>query len=199
MCYPGEYLGLGTLINYNSAQVLEASDSLKLLSIYFDLCADATNFASSSSSPAKPSMSSAKQIVVSIPCSKLTTTVEPTAQRKSHWESRKDCFRAKKKKEKSTDNKTQSTNQRQHADQISQPFVVLVVYFVGQPFILWKMDKFDWNGFRFHSTKLNTTLQHKWLLSNLHIIRYVSDSSISWERLVFYKKLNKTCEVKTLS
>ena len=33
---------LGTLISYNLAQVLEACDSLKLLSIYFDLCVDAT-------------------------------------------------------------------------------------------------------------------------------------------------------------
>ena len=41
-CYPGEYLGLGTLISYNLAQVLEACDSLKLLSIYFGLCVDAT-------------------------------------------------------------------------------------------------------------------------------------------------------------
>ena len=41
LCYPGEYLGLGALINYNCAQVLEACDSLKLLSIHFDLCVDA--------------------------------------------------------------------------------------------------------------------------------------------------------------
>ena len=40
--YPGEYLGLGTLISYNWAQVLEACDCLKLLSIYFDLCVNAT-------------------------------------------------------------------------------------------------------------------------------------------------------------
>ena len=38
---PGEYLRLGTLISYNLAQVLEACDSLKLLSINFDLCVDA--------------------------------------------------------------------------------------------------------------------------------------------------------------
>ena len=38
LCYLGEYLGLGTLISYNWTQVLEACDSLKLLSIYFDLC-----------------------------------------------------------------------------------------------------------------------------------------------------------------
>ena len=42
LCYPGEYLGLGTLISYNCALVLEACDSLKLLSIHFDLCVDAT-------------------------------------------------------------------------------------------------------------------------------------------------------------
>ena len=42
LCYPGEYLRLGTLISYNLAQVLEACDSLKLLSIHFDLCVDAT-------------------------------------------------------------------------------------------------------------------------------------------------------------
>ena len=42
LCYPGEYLGLGTLISYNLAQVLEACDSLKLLSIYFDICVDVT-------------------------------------------------------------------------------------------------------------------------------------------------------------
>ena len=40
--YPGEYLRLGNFISYNSAQVLEACDCLKLLSIHFDLCADAT-------------------------------------------------------------------------------------------------------------------------------------------------------------
>ena len=40
--YPGEYLRLGTLVSYNLAQLLEACDSLKLLSIYFDLCVDAT-------------------------------------------------------------------------------------------------------------------------------------------------------------
>ena len=83
LCYPGEYLRLGTLVSYNLAQVLEACDCLKLLSIRFDLCVDATgvachqlgllgtdlyavgcggfvetlNFASSSSSPTKPSMS----------------------------------------------------------------------------------------------------------------------------------------------
>ena len=33
---------LGTLISYNLAQVLEACDCLKLLSIYFVLCVDAT-------------------------------------------------------------------------------------------------------------------------------------------------------------
>ena len=41
LCYPGEYLRLGTLIN-NLAQVFEACDCLKLLSIHFDLCVDAT-------------------------------------------------------------------------------------------------------------------------------------------------------------
>ena len=41
-CYPGEYLRLGTFISYNRAQVLEACDRLKLLSIYFHLCVDAT-------------------------------------------------------------------------------------------------------------------------------------------------------------
>ena len=46
LCYPGEYLRLGTLISYNWAQVLEACDSLKLLSIYFDLCVDATGVVS---------------------------------------------------------------------------------------------------------------------------------------------------------
>ena len=39
-----EYLGLGTPISYNWAQVLEACDSLKLQSIYFDLCVDNTSF-----------------------------------------------------------------------------------------------------------------------------------------------------------
>ena len=42
LCYPGEYLRIGTLINYNWAQVLEACDCLKLLSIYIDLCVDDT-------------------------------------------------------------------------------------------------------------------------------------------------------------
>ena len=96
MCYPREYLRLGTLISYSWAQVLEACDCLKLLSIYFDLCVmppelfvislvfsalismpDAvealsrrsTKFASSPPSPAKLSMSSAKQrfVVVLLP------------------------------------------------------------------------------------------------------------------------------------
>ena len=40
LCYPGEYLGLGTLISYNLAQVFEACDCLKLLSIHIDLCVD---------------------------------------------------------------------------------------------------------------------------------------------------------------
>ena len=38
----GEYIGLGTLIRYNRAMLLQACDSLKLLSIYFDLYVDAT-------------------------------------------------------------------------------------------------------------------------------------------------------------
>ena len=42
LCYPGQYFRLGTFISYNWAQVLEACDCLKLLSIYFDLCVDAT-------------------------------------------------------------------------------------------------------------------------------------------------------------
>ena len=37
VCYPGEYLRLGTLISYNLAQVFEACDCLKLLPIHFDL------------------------------------------------------------------------------------------------------------------------------------------------------------------
>ena len=42
LCYPGEYLRLGTLISYNWTQVLEACDCLNLLYIYFDLCVYAT-------------------------------------------------------------------------------------------------------------------------------------------------------------
>ena len=44
LCYPGQYLRLRIIISYNWAQVLEveACDSLKLLSIYFDLCVDPT-------------------------------------------------------------------------------------------------------------------------------------------------------------
>ena len=34
---------LGTLVTYKGAQVLDACDCLKLLSIYFILCVDATN------------------------------------------------------------------------------------------------------------------------------------------------------------
>ena len=41
LCYPGEYLRLGTLISCNLAHVLEACDCLKLLSIYFNLRVDA--------------------------------------------------------------------------------------------------------------------------------------------------------------
>ena len=91
LCYPREYLRLWTFVRYNWVKVLEACNSLKLLSINFDICVDATgvvchqlslldsdlhaigcggfvemltNFTSSSSSPAKPSMSSAKQTLV---------------------------------------------------------------------------------------------------------------------------------------
>ena len=42
LCYPREYLRLETLIRYNLAQVHEACDCLKLLSIYINLCVDAT-------------------------------------------------------------------------------------------------------------------------------------------------------------
>ena len=42
LCYLGQHPGLGTLISYKWSQVLEACDSLRLLSIYFNLCVDAT-------------------------------------------------------------------------------------------------------------------------------------------------------------
>ena len=91
LCYPGEYHRVGTLTSHNWAQVLGAGDCLKLLSIDFNLCVDATgvvchqlgflgtdlyavgcgrfvktltNFASFSSAPAQPSMSSAKRSLV---------------------------------------------------------------------------------------------------------------------------------------
>ena len=41
LCYLGERLRLGILISYKWAQVLEAGDCLKLLSVYFDLSVDA--------------------------------------------------------------------------------------------------------------------------------------------------------------
>ena len=41
LCYPGEYLRLGTLVRYNGAKVLEARDCLKLLSVEFHLLVDA--------------------------------------------------------------------------------------------------------------------------------------------------------------
>ena len=41
LCYPSEYLRLGTLVTYNWAQVIEACDCLELLSVYFDLPVDA--------------------------------------------------------------------------------------------------------------------------------------------------------------
>ena len=41
LCYPGEYLRLGTHIRYNGVEVLEACNCLKLLSVYFDLLVDA--------------------------------------------------------------------------------------------------------------------------------------------------------------
>ena len=94
--YPGEYLRLGTLNSYNWAGVLEACDSLKLLSLYFDLCLCWCHwcchqlgllgtdlhavgcgghfrdtqlfFSSPSSSAVKPSMSSAKRrLVIALP------------------------------------------------------------------------------------------------------------------------------------
>ena len=53
LCYPGEYLGLGTLISYNWAQVLEACDSLDITcplcrasvenEAHFTLCCSALN------------------------------------------------------------------------------------------------------------------------------------------------------------
>ena len=42
LCYPEEYLGLGSLIIYDRAEVLEACDFLKLLSVYSDLFVDAS-------------------------------------------------------------------------------------------------------------------------------------------------------------
>ena len=45
LCYLGECIRLGTLMSYNWAQVVEACDSLMLLSIHFDLCVDATGVA----------------------------------------------------------------------------------------------------------------------------------------------------------
>ena len=39
--YPGEYLRLGTVVSYKSAYVLDACESLKLLSVYFGLHVDA--------------------------------------------------------------------------------------------------------------------------------------------------------------
>ena len=42
LCYPGEYLRLGpTSVITAPMYLLEACNSLKLLSIYFDLCVDA--------------------------------------------------------------------------------------------------------------------------------------------------------------
>ena len=95
VCYPGEYLRFETLISYKWAQVLEACDCLKLLSIYFNLCVDVTGVVCHqlgrlgtslchwlwrlcratqlilpvfSSSPAKPSMSLVKRrLVISLP------------------------------------------------------------------------------------------------------------------------------------
>ena len=42
LCYPGEYLWFGTFVTYNGAQVLEACDCLKFLSVYLALLVDAT-------------------------------------------------------------------------------------------------------------------------------------------------------------
>ena len=42
-CYPGEHLRFGTLVSHKGAQVLEVCDCLKLLTVYFDLCVDATS------------------------------------------------------------------------------------------------------------------------------------------------------------
>ena len=42
LCCPGEYLKLVALISYSLAQILETSDCLKRLSIYVNLCVDAT-------------------------------------------------------------------------------------------------------------------------------------------------------------
>ena len=93
LCYPGGNLRVGTLISYNWAQALKTCDSLKLLSIYFDLCVDAIgvvcllgsdlrtvgNFARSSSSPTKLSMSSAKRRLV---------IVLPSIQTAPSWSSK---------------------------------------------------------------------------------------------------------------
>ena len=42
LCYPEEYLRLGTVISYNWAKVFEACNCLTLLFISFNLCVDAT-------------------------------------------------------------------------------------------------------------------------------------------------------------
>ena len=112
---PWESLRLLTLIICNWAQVLEACDCLKLLSINFDLCVDATgvichqlgllgtdhhvigcggfvktHFASSSSSPAKLSMSSAKQRLVIVLPPMLTV---PSYRRHLSWSFPEICWK----------------------------------------------------------------------------------------------------------
>ena len=42
LCYAAEYPRLGTLTRYNGAQVVEACECLKFMSIYFDLLVVAT-------------------------------------------------------------------------------------------------------------------------------------------------------------
>ena len=107
VCDTRAYFRLGTFTSYNWTQVLEACDSLKLLSIYFHLCVDATgvvchqlgllstdlyaidcggfvemftNFASSSSSPAKPSMSPAHSALDLQPAIWICMPVELSVQ-----------------------------------------------------------------------------------------------------------------------
>ena len=93
--HPGEYLKLRTFVSYNWAQVLEARDCLKVLSIYYKFCllgtdfnAEAlsrrsTNFASSASSPVEPSMSSLKRrLVIFLP---PVLTVPLWSSRRPSW------------------------------------------------------------------------------------------------------------------
>ena len=78
LCYPGGYLRLGTLINCNWAQVLQACGNLKLLSICFDLCVDEHRVFSVCDNPPKKTTTTTNKQKTNKQTNKQTTTHKQT-------------------------------------------------------------------------------------------------------------------------